>query len=122
MARRNAGPAPNSVREGRVSMQRERRRWQTPLGRFVARRGVSWIVQELEAAGPRVTPFAVYHWVAGVSAPRPTFARTLVRISRGALSLNDIYGHREQLAEEGCAVTRVASQATRGGGPACRST
>lgn len=103
-------------------MQRERRRWQTPFGRFVARRGVSWIVQELEAAGHGVTSFAVYHWVAGVSAPRPPFARTLVRSSRGALSLNDIYGHREQLADrciDGKAFGRETRRMERA---TCRST
>ena len=82
-------------------MQRDRRRWQTPFGRYVARRGVSWVVGRLEAEGLPVTPFAVYHWVAADTAPRPPFARAMVRTSDGALTLGDIYGHREQLSQ-GC--------------------
>jgi len=56
-------------------MQRDPRRWQTPFGRYVARRGASWVADRLEAHGLPVTPFAVYRWVAGDTAPRPAFAR-----------------------------------------------
>ncbi len=82
-------------------MQRDPRRWQTPFGRYVARRGVSWVVGRLEAEGLPVTPFAVYHWVAADTAPRPPLARAMVRTSDGALTLGDIYGHREQLSQGG---------------------
>ena len=41
-------------------MQRDPRRWQTPFGRCVARRGVPWVVDLLEAQGLPATPYAVY--------------------------------------------------------------
>jgi hypothetical protein len=79
-------------------MQRDPRRWQTPFGRHIARRGVPWVVGRLEAEGIGVIPQTVYPWVAAIKSPRPSPARTLVRTSGGALTWNDIYGHREQLA------------------------
>ncbi len=102
-------------------MQRDPRRWQTPFGRYVASRGVSWVVGRLEADGLPVTPFAVYHWVAADTVPRLPFARAMVRTSDGALTLDDIYGHREQLSH-GCldrgALRRGARSLERS---ACRS-
>ena len=81
-------------------MRRDPRRWQTPFGRYIAQRGVPWVVGRLEAEGLPVTPFAVYHWVAADTAPRPAFAHALVRTSGGVLTLNDIYEHREQLEHQ----------------------
>jgi hypothetical protein len=103
-------------------MQRDPRRWQTPFGRYVARRGVSWVVDRLEAEGLPVTPFAVYHWVAADTAPRQSFARAMVRTSDGALTLGDIYGHREQLTR-GCLDRGALGRETRRlEGGACKST
>ncbi len=82
-------------------MQRDPRRWQTPFGRYVASRGVSWVVGRLEAEGLGVIPQTVYSWVAGIKSPRPPLARAIVRASGGALTLNDVYGHREQLSQGG---------------------
>jgi hypothetical protein len=103
-------------------MQRDPRRWQTSFGRYVARRGVPWVVGQLEAEGLPVTPFAVYHWVAADTAPRPTFARALVRTSGGALTLDDIYGHSEQLSQ-GCLDRGAFGPGMRRlEGAACKST
>lgn len=93
-------------------MRRDPRRWQTPFGRYIARRGVPWVVGRLEAEGLPVTPFAVYRWVAADTVPRPVFAHALVRISGGALTWSDIYEHRRQLE-------RAAAWA---GEATCRST
>jgi len=92
-------------------MRRDPRRWQTPFGRYIAQRGIRWVVGRLEAEGLPVTPFAVYHWLAADTAPRPVFAHALVRTSGGALTLDDVYEHRQQLE-------RQAGQE----GATCRST
>ena len=93
-------------------MQRDPRRWQTPFGRYIARRGVPWVVGRLEAEGFGVTPKAVYSWLAGSKSPRPCLARAITRVSGGSLTLNDIYGHRDQ----------VAQPMHRSGEATCRST
>ena len=103
-------------------MQRDFRRWQTPFGRYVSHRRVSWVVGRLEAEGLPVTPFAVYHWVAADTAPRPPFAHALVRISGGALTLKDIYGHREQLSQGYLDHGALGRGARPLEGPACKST
>lgn len=68
-------------------------RWQTRFGRWVSARGVTHIVGDLGRIGVPVTSHAVYNWIAGSSLPHPTRAIALVRISNGALSLDDVYGH-----------------------------
>ena len=74
-------------------------RWETEFGRWVGDVGVPRIVSAL-ARDPdlRVTSDAVYMWLRGV-APRPARAEALVRLSRGRLTLDDIYGHAREVRD-----------------------
>ena len=69
----------------------------TVFGRWLAETGVGEVVDAL-ADDPdlRVTANAVYEWLRG-RAPRPERARALVRLSRGRITLNDIYDHVETM-------------------------
>lgn len=78
-------------------MYREPLRWQTHLGIWVADITPSRVVAELRSAGQPLTEGAVYKWVSGECVPRPEVALHLVEISRGELTLTDIYTHRAQL-------------------------
>ena len=75
-------------------MRRAPRRWNTPLGRWVCDFGVRRLTDEMRAAGEPVTPGAVYKWVAGDHAPRARHATIITRVSRGRLSMDDIYRRR----------------------------
>ena len=76
---------------------REPRRWKTRFGRWVAGYGVSNIVRSLQPdTFLRVTPNAVYAWLSG-HAPHPNRARALVKISGGAIRLQDIYAQRNEV-------------------------
>jgi len=69
----------------------------TVFGRWLAETGVGEVVDAL-ADDPdlRVTANAVYEWLRG-RAPRPERARALVRLSRGRITLDDIYDHVETM-------------------------
>lgn len=72
-------------------------RWETDFGRWVGTVGVGYIVSALDDDPDlRVTSSAVYQWLRG-HAPSPERAARLVELSRGALSLESIYMHRQQL-------------------------
>lgn len=64
-------------------------RWQTEFGVWVDNFEVGRLASELD-----VTPQAVYHWVSGRSLPCPARALTIVHLSAGALTLQDIYVDR----------------------------
>ena len=69
-------------------------RRETQFGRWVVEFGIPRIVAELRKDPDlRITEHAVYDWLSGRRAPRPSRAAALVRISRGRLSLETIYRH-----------------------------
>lgn len=76
-------------------MRRVSSRWRTPLGQFVSDFGVQRLTRELASAGVPVTQKAVYHWLAGSHAPRPTHAAAIARVSAGRVSVEDVYRHRD---------------------------
>lgn len=76
---------------------RNDRRWATPFGRWVARTGVSRIVEGLSSdPETRITRGTVYQWLQG-HGPHPSRALALVSLSRGRLSLEEILKHRIQI-------------------------
>jgi hypothetical protein len=80
-----------------VAFRRDEPRWRTRFGSWVGQVTVQAIVAQLgEAEATRVTPNAVYQWLAGHS-PSPTRAGALVRLSRGQLTYEAIYAHRSEM-------------------------
>lgn len=65
-------------------------RWRTPLGRWVASYTIPRLTRELAQRGSPVTPKAVYAWISGRTRPRLPVAMTVVRLSEGRVSLDDI--------------------------------
>ncbi len=73
-------------------------RWDTPFGRWVHDVGVSRIVAALgRDPDLSVTTHSVYDWVSGRTVPAPARGVALVRLSRGRLTLETIYAHRDQV-------------------------
>lgn len=78
--------------------QRRLTRWDTPFGRWVHETGVSSIVAALgRDPDLSVTPQAVYMWIAGRHCPSPARCIALVRLSRGQLTMEAVYQHRNQV-------------------------
>ena len=83
-------------------MRRIDERWRTPFGGWVARVTVAAIVNELgKNPDLAVRPSQVYAWIAGITVPRPRRAMALVEMSAGALSLEDVVTHQEQIGRVG---------------------
>jgi len=79
-------------------------RWDTSFGRWVSEVTVTTILDTLgENPDIRYTRQSVYGWLKG-AIPRPAAAAALLRMSRGAISLEDIY---EQGAEITGSLDRV---------------
>jgi hypothetical protein len=91
--------SPLTTMEGGQVARRETRRWRTRFGSWVERVTVAGIQRELESAGHPVTGSAVYNWLSGETAPRLKVAVSLARISQGAVSLDDILAHREEVRD-----------------------
>lgn len=70
------------------------RRWATPFGQWVIRQTVPEVARQLAGQGHPVTRRTVYAWVHGTTSPRVQVASALVKISAGALSLEQVYEHR----------------------------
>jgi hypothetical protein len=71
--------------------QRIAKRWESKFARFVGTYGAKQLASEL-----RIDPAAIYHWVRGVSRPKPEHAASIQRVAREQgmrLTLDDIYGH-----------------------------
>ena len=88
-------------------MKRRARRasgWRTKFGAWVGVYGVGRLARDVGLAVYRqpLRPAAAYRWVWGTRQPRPAVARALVRLSSGALTLEDVYGLR-QAGEKGAA-------------------
>lgn len=77
---------------------RGRGRWETRFGAWVSRVTVEQIVAELSVSKlTEVTNQGVYRWLAGATSPTPDRARALVNISGGALTIDAIYSHRDEM-------------------------
>jgi hypothetical protein len=66
-------------------------RWNSKFARFVTDYGPTRLAKQLE-----VHPSAVYHWVRGVTIPKPAHAAIIQRLAveEGiALTFEEIYGH-----------------------------
>jgi len=89
--------------------------WRTRFGSWVHSYTVPRLLRSLEAAeGFRLTRATVYHWVTGRSAPQPLRACALVRLSRGAVTLDDVFRHRLEVAR---AAARAERSSSAGGLP-----
>lgn len=55
---------------------------------------VARLVGQLGLAGQGITRHAVHAWVSGRAVPRYEKAAAIVALSRGRLSLADVYSHR----------------------------
>ena len=82
-------------------MRRSVKGWSTDFGRFVSGYGVPALARDLAAQGEPVIPSTIYKWMAGAAQPRPQLARVLVGLSRGGLTLEAIFSHREGALGEG---------------------
>jgi hypothetical protein len=69
------------------------RQWETPVGRWAKRLGVSRITQGLRAQGVPVTRDAVYKVLSGRRAPGLELRTGLNRLSKGRLHGEDIDRH-----------------------------
>jgi hypothetical protein len=90
-------------------------RWVTPFGSWVRGFTVARLVSALRAGGHTATRAAVHHWVAGRAIPQPRAkALAIVELSRGSVSLEDIYRQRDRAspgAESHDAQPRAAGDA-----------
>jgi len=75
-------------------MQRHRSNWNTRFSTYVSDLGVGHFAGALG-----VSPWTVYSWVAGRAEPRLSTARRIVELSRGALSLDDVSRHRQEVGD-----------------------
>jgi len=69
-------------------------RWDTKLGKWVAKYTVPKLIEEYRSRGFSVTASAVYLWIRGTTVPRPDKATVIVELSGGELSLADVYSHK----------------------------
>lgn len=79
-------------------MKRDPYRRRSQLGSWMTRYGVRRLTKTMIAAGEPVTEMAVYNWLAGRHVPRTSSAIAIVSISRGRVSLEDIFRHRRLMA------------------------
>src|SRR5947208_2597589 len=74
-------------------------RWRTRFGSWVRDYSIARLLRDLEAVeGFAITRSAVQEWLAGRSSPALRRAHALVRLSAGALTMDDVYAHRDELA------------------------
>jgi hypothetical protein len=82
-------------------LRRREARWTTPFGRWIDAYGVDRVASQLRAMGEPVSVTAVYLWIAGTTIPRLTIARKLEQLGQGAITLDQIYDHRELVRAAG---------------------
>jgi len=80
-------------------MQRRPVRWSTRFGSFVTRYTVDALTRDLAAAGFPVSNKAVYSWLSGHRTPRLDAAQAITRISRGAVTIDDLCRHRQEVGD-----------------------
>lgn len=76
-------------------------RWETPFARTIDQLGGATRVAKLLSENPEtpVTVVSVYNWIAGRFYPRPAYAKRIVELSGGSLTLDQVYQHRDQVQE-----------------------
>jgi hypothetical protein len=108
---------PESI-QGTLTMAAPRsrdRRWTSSFARFIGSYGVTRLARELA-----IDPTAVYHWISGTTAPKPTLAVQICCVARQrrvTLSLIEIYRHGELVRARRIAAAErraVTSAATSG--------
>lgn len=67
-------------------------RYRTPFGRWVANYGVCRLASAVDVA-----PTTVYGWLSGTKTPQPARAIAIVTVSGGAVKLEDVFAHRQQV-------------------------
>ena len=102
-----SGPELVSRRTAASRRRRAERRWSTRFGSFIDFYSVKGLLAALKARGLPLDKFTLYGWLSGDRDPRPNHALALVEISRGSLSLDDVYSHRRSL-ESADAVRKAA--------------
>ena len=85
-----------------MSLPATDRRWETAFGRWIKKYNVMRLVDDMRRGGHSLTPSAVYYWLRGSAVPRPDKACALVRLSNGALTLEDIYAHTQEMKGVSC--------------------
>lgn len=103
-AQRRAGPKPALNRvpsKGPVSLRAADGRWGTRLGRWLADYGVPNVRLALRRQGLRTGVHTVYAWIAGQNVPRADAAYALVKLSRGKLTMDDVYEHSREVRRDG---------------------
>jgi DNA-binding transcriptional regulator YdaS (Cro superfamily) len=68
-------------------------RWRTRFGSWVSAYTVTRLASELSITKP-----SVYDWLSARCVPDPSHALKITQISAGAVSLEDVYAHRAQVA------------------------
>lgn len=78
--------------------RRHERYWKTTFGNWVSTYGVPALVRDLGEKGEPIHVTTVYRWLSGSVYVRPSIALKIVELSHTALTLQDIYHHRKELA------------------------
>lgn len=73
----------------------------TRFSGFVYQFTVSRFTRELSAHGYPVTRFAVSRWMTGTRVPRLAAVRAIVEVSRGQLTIQDVYQHFSEVNHDG---------------------
>ena len=81
-------------------MKRERRRWRTPIGRWMDGYQITRLARELEERGAPVTKNAIYQWLAGRTTPASRVRLALSKIEGGRVALMRIDEHRIRITQE----------------------
>ena len=79
-------------------MRRVAIRYRTPFGSFVSEYGAARLAESLCRLGQPTAPQTVYGWLAGAKTPAPSRALAIVRVSAGAVKLEDVFEHRAILS------------------------
>lgn len=72
----------------------------TEFGSWLKGYGVTKAVDGLRGLGHSVSKQAVHQWLNGETAPKPQHALALHELSGGAMPIEKIYRHRDQLRHE----------------------
>jgi hypothetical protein len=104
-------------------MRRCVERWRTPLGRFVGEFGVARLTAAFAARGDPISGRLAYAWLAGAVMPRPERALALVALSRGRLTMAEVFGQRAAIlrrAGQRVAILRQSGSGSRSAGESAR--
>lgn len=100
--KRRKGDLVTEITEERadIAAEKPQQPWEkTKFGAWVATYGVMALVHALREHGHDITDSAIYYWLRGETVPRPRAAYELVLLSKGDLTLDDIYSHQRSMKE-----------------------